>query len=66
MNDRRKDDPRLEDMHEKIVAIHEGYFGNGKKGLKTIVAQHAVLIKVLCGVCVGLVSYIGAGKLFAF
>ena len=35
MNDRRKDDPRLEEMHGWIKDIHTTIYGNGALGLKT-------------------------------
>jgi hypothetical protein len=66
MNNRRKEDPRLDEILEKITKIHDGYFGNGHKGLKVMVAQHWVYIKVLCGACSAIILYIGLGKLLKF
>ena len=74
MNDRRSDDKRIkeirdmikEDVKPDIKKLHDAYFGNGHKGLKTLVGQHAIWIKVLCGATAVIITYIGVGKLLAF
>ena len=71
MENRRKDDDRIteirdlikDDIKPQLTTIHDTIHGNGNKGLKTIVGEHGVYIKVLCGGVVLIVGWIAKGLL---
>ena len=65
MENRRKEDPRLETMEAMLKDLHDAYFGNGNDGMKTTLGKHGVYIKVLCGGVTFIILYIAQGLLLS-